>query len=422
MAEATSSLGVTPTPRAVSQPASRVRAAGRRRSTPGSADRPSDAPCSRPGAHALYVGQRLARTTRAPDRAGRVASAECQLRARTASPRHAAPDHRARAKANVASAECHFRAPDGKSRAAAAAPIARSASEGERRVEITSGAPGRQVPAAAAGPIARSASEGERRVRRMPTPAPEQRVQRPLQPIRRRAREQRRTSRPPNANSAPRTGGNPSGPLCTDQPSASEGERRVPPNANSAPRTASPSGRCGPESRGQAKANITSAECQLRARTAKYPRPQRPRSQGAQAKAYFPYAERRATPRAGAAAVAGWRRREGFEPSEPFRVHALSRRVPSATRPSLRGISNLARRIYNRPPQPPAPEASNHLRQRHHSRQVQRPMRPRSQGAQAKAYFPYAERRATQWAGSQRLLDGGEGGIRTLDTVSRMQV
>jgi hypothetical protein len=33
--------------------------------------------------------------------------------------------------------------------------------------------------------------------------------------------------------------------------------------------------------------------------------------------------------------------REGFEPSEPFTVHTLSKRAPSATRPSLQNVNHI---------------------------------------------------------------------------------
>ena len=183
--------------------------------------------------------------------------------------------------------------------AAAAAPIARSASEGERRVRrMPTPRPGRQVPAAAAAPIARSASEGERRVRRMPTPRPGTASPSGRCGPDRKERKRRRTSRPPNANSAPRTA-SPSGRCGPDRKERKRRRTSRPPNANSAPRTASPSGRCGPDRKErEAKANVASAECQLRAPDGKSQRPLRPRSQGAQAKAYFPYAERSATPRA----------------------------------------------------------------------------------------------------------------------------
>ena len=81
--------------------------------------------------------------------------------------------------------------------------------------------------------------------------------------------------------------------------------------------------------------------------------------------------------------------RVGFEPTVPFRVHALSRRVPSAARPSLR--VPLASRIH---------------------------------GLAALQHVPidFARLRLAARGARGAACSGGEGGIRTLDTVSRMQV
>ena len=110
--------------------------------------------------------------------------------------------------------------------------------------------------------------------------------------------------------------------------------------------------------------------------------------------------------------------RVGFEPTVPFRVHALSRRVPSAARPSLREGGRIA---APRDPGPITPQSRGGrqgragvgwardgnapgLRILHHV-----PSKPRAR--------PRSEPQA-----SGVEVTGGEGGIRTLDTVSRMQV
>ena len=145
--------------------------------------------------------------------------------------------------------------------------------------------------------------------------------------------------------------------------------------------------------------------------------------------------------------------RVGFEPTEPFRVHALSRRVPSATRPSLRRkkrcrlgcvpyerrsasprcaptLGGLAvqgwRRGRDSNPRCSFPHAGL-------ANLCLKPLGHLSRASSASlAVWPACgaaqdsgrEHGPPGWgvADAGSLSDGGEGGIRTLETLSRLAV